>query len=53
MRVGPSQEEIRRSNLGALLRSVHLHGAMARADLTTSRVSVDFRADEKSSRDSR
>ncbi|WP_433199433.1 ROK family protein [Dactylosporangium sp. CS-047395] len=36
MRVGPSQEEIRRSNLGALLRSVHLHGAMSRADLTTS-----------------
>ncbi|WP_433604190.1 ROK family protein [Dactylosporangium sp. CA-139114] len=36
MRVGPSQEEIRRSNLGALLRSVHLHGAMSRADLTAS-----------------
>jgi predicted NBD/HSP70 family sugar kinase len=36
MRVGPTQEEIRRSNLGALLRSVHLHGAMSRADLTTS-----------------
>ncbi|MET7402162.1 ROK family protein [Dactylosporangium sp. NPDC005572] len=36
MRVGPSQEEIRRSNLGALLRSVHLHGAMSRADLTNS-----------------
>ena len=27
MRAGPSQEEIRRHNLGALLRYVHVHGA--------------------------
>ena len=36
MRAGPSQEEIRRYNLGALLRSVHVRGATSRADLTTS-----------------
>ncbi len=36
MRVGPSQEEIRRQNLGALLRYVHVHGATSRAELTTS-----------------
>src|SRR5256885_16487105 len=35
MRAGPSQEEIRRHNLGALLRLVHVHGAMSRAELTT------------------
>lgn len=34
MRAGPSQEEIRRQNLGALLRRVHIHGALSRADLT-------------------
>jgi predicted NBD/HSP70 family sugar kinase len=34
MRAGPSQEEIRRQNLGALLRLVHVHGAMSRAELT-------------------
>ncbi|MGN9776327.1 ROK family protein [Micromonospora sp. H33] len=36
MRVGPSQDEIRRQNLGALLRHVHLHGATSRAELTTA-----------------
>ena len=35
MRAGPSQEEIRRQNLGALLRLVHVHGAVSRAELTT------------------
>lgn len=35
MRAGPSQEEVRRQNLGALLRYVHLHGATSRAELTT------------------
>lgn len=35
MRAGPSQEEIRRQNLGALLRQVHVHGALSRAELTT------------------
>jgi predicted NBD/HSP70 family sugar kinase len=36
MRASPSQEEIRRYNLGALLRSVHIRGATSRAELTTS-----------------
>ncbi|EEP71677.1 ROK-family protein [Micromonospora sp. ATCC 39149] len=36
MRVGPSQDEIRRQNLGALLRYVHVHGATTRAELTTT-----------------
>lgn len=36
MRAGPSQEEIRRQNLGALLRYVHIHGATSRAELTTA-----------------
>ncbi|MEO3816903.1 ROK family transcriptional regulator [Plantactinospora sp. B24E8] len=36
MRAGPSQEEIRRQNLGALLRYVHVHGATSRAELTTA-----------------
>ncbi|MEH1012217.1 ROK family transcriptional regulator [Micromonospora sp. CPCC 206060] len=36
MRAGPSQEEIRRQNLGALLRYVHVHGATSRAELTTT-----------------
>ncbi|MEV6691597.1 ROK family transcriptional regulator [Micromonospora sp. NPDC051196] len=36
MRVGPSQDEIRRQNLGALLRYVHLHGATTRAELTNA-----------------
>ncbi|GAA5178309.1 ROK family transcriptional regulator [Rugosimonospora acidiphila] len=36
MRAGPSQEEIRRQNLGALLRLVHVHGAVSRAELTTA-----------------
>jgi len=35
MRAGPSQEEIRRHNLGTLLRYVHVHGATSRAELTT------------------
>lgn len=34
MRASPSQEEVRRRNLGALLRLVHRHGAMSRAELT-------------------
>ncbi|MGH8792693.1 MAG: ROK family protein [Stackebrandtia sp.] len=33
-RSSPSQEEIRRQNLGALLRHVHRHGATSRAKLT-------------------
>src|SRR5512139_782566 len=33
MRAGPSQEEIRRHNLGTLLRHVHLRGPASRADL--------------------
>ncbi|MEU5565691.1 ROK family protein [Micromonospora musae] len=33
---GPSQDEIRRQNLGALLRHVHVHGATSRAELTTA-----------------
>lgn len=33
MRAGPSPEEIRRHNLGTLLRYVHLRGAVSRADL--------------------
>ncbi|MFI6260833.1 ROK family protein [Micromonospora sp. NPDC051006] len=36
MRVGPSQDDIRRQNLGALLRHVHVHGATTRAELTTA-----------------
>lgn len=36
MRAGPSQEEIRRQNLGALLRQVHVRGALSRAELTTA-----------------
>lgn len=36
MRAGPSQEEVRRHNLGALLRYVHVHGATSRAELTTA-----------------
>ncbi|MDH2424262.1 ROK family transcriptional regulator [Sphaerisporangium sp. TRM90804] len=35
MRAGPSQEEIRRHNLGVLLRHVHLGGPTSRAELTT------------------
>jgi predicted NBD/HSP70 family sugar kinase len=34
MRAGPSQEEVRRHNLGTLLRYVHVHGATSRAELT-------------------
>lgn len=34
MRAAPSQEEVRRQNLGALLRYVHRHGATSRAELT-------------------
>src|SRR2546423_13815769 len=37
MRAGPSQEEIRRQNLGALLRQVHVRGALSRAELTRAR----------------
>jgi predicted NBD/HSP70 family sugar kinase len=36
MRAGPTQEEIRRQNLGALLRQVHVRGALSRAELTAS-----------------
>src|SRR4051812_1347735 len=35
MRAAPTQDEVRRQNLGALLRWVHLHGATSRAELTT------------------
>ncbi|GAB7048642.1 ROK family transcriptional regulator [Catenuloplanes indicus] len=35
MRAGPSQDEVRRQNLGALLRYVHVHGPISRAELTT------------------
>ncbi|MEV6299352.1 ROK family transcriptional regulator [Actinoplanes sp. NPDC051861] len=35
MRAGPSQEEVRRHNLGTLLRYVHTHGATSRAELTS------------------
>lgn len=35
MRVGPTQDGIRRQNLGAVLRYVHVHGATSRASLTT------------------
>ncbi len=34
MRTGPTQDEIRRQNLGALLRYVHLRGPTSRAELT-------------------
>src|SRR4051812_16131217 len=34
MRPAPSQEEVRRHNLGTLLRYVHVHGATSRAELT-------------------
>lgn len=34
MRAGPTQEEVRRHNLGTLLRYVHIHGATSRAELT-------------------
>jgi len=36
MRAGPSQEEIRRFNLGALLRYVHVRGPTSRAELTAN-----------------
>lgn len=36
MRAGPTQEEIRRHNLGTLLRYVHLRGPTSRAELTAS-----------------
>jgi predicted NBD/HSP70 family sugar kinase len=36
MRPGPSQEEVRRQNLGALLRQVHVRGARSRAELTVA-----------------
>ncbi|PWR05600.1 sugar kinase [Micromonospora acroterricola] len=36
MRPAPSQDEVRRQNLGALLRHVHVHGATTRAELTTT-----------------
>jgi predicted NBD/HSP70 family sugar kinase len=35
MRAAPSQDEVRRQNLGTLLRYVHLHGATSRAELTS------------------
>lgn len=34
LRAGPSQEDVRRHNLGTLLRYVHVHGATSRAELT-------------------
>jgi predicted NBD/HSP70 family sugar kinase len=34
MRAAPSQEDVRRHNLGTLLRYVHVHGATSRAELT-------------------
>ncbi|MCF2528798.1 ROK family protein [Yinghuangia soli] len=34
MRAAPTQEDIRRQNLGALLRRVHVHGPVTRAQLT-------------------
>jgi predicted NBD/HSP70 family sugar kinase len=34
MRPAPTQEEVRRHNLGTLLRYVHVHGATSRAELT-------------------
>jgi predicted NBD/HSP70 family sugar kinase len=36
MRAGPSQDEVRRQNLGALLRQIHVRGALSRAELTAS-----------------
>src|SRR5688500_17423451 len=36
MRAGPTQDEIRRQNLGALLRYVHLRGPSSRAELTAT-----------------
>src|SRR5690242_13528108 len=36
MRAAPSQDEVRRQNLGALLRQVHVRGALSRAELTTA-----------------
>src|SRR6185436_1321201 len=36
MRAGPSQEEVRRHNLGTLLRYVHVRGSISRAELTAS-----------------
>jgi predicted NBD/HSP70 family sugar kinase len=36
MRAAPSQEEVRRHNLGTLLRHVHLRGPTSRAELTLS-----------------
>lgn len=36
MRAGPSQDEIRRQNLGALLRYVHINGPTSRAELTAA-----------------
>jgi predicted NBD/HSP70 family sugar kinase len=35
MRAGPSPEEVRRHNLGSLLRYVHVHGATSRAELAS------------------
>jgi predicted NBD/HSP70 family sugar kinase len=35
MRAAPSQEDVRRHNLGTLLRYVHVHGATSRAELTS------------------
>jgi predicted NBD/HSP70 family sugar kinase len=36
MRAAPSQDEVRRQNLGALLKQLHVRGAMSRAELTAS-----------------
>ncbi|HKO34328.1 MAG TPA: helix-turn-helix domain-containing protein, partial [Candidatus Limnocylindria bacterium] len=34
MMAAPSQEDVRRHNLGTVLRYVHVHGATSRAELT-------------------
>jgi len=36
MRAGPTQDEVRRQNLGALLKQLHVRGALSRAELTAS-----------------
>ena len=40
MRASPSQEEVRRHNLGTLLRYVHVHGATSRAELSWLRETI-------------
>ncbi len=36
MRAAPSQDEVRRQNLGALLKQLHVRGALSRAELTAA-----------------